>query len=114
MLTDKQEKVFEEAKEKFRSQFEVELVSTGHYMEEEENGGIESEEYWIKGLIESPANGITFDVGGWFDIDTRDGDNIITCLLGLKINNQDIGDCKGFIGYYNKDSKTWDLVWDNY
>ncbi len=73
-------KELQEALEKFKQQFDLELESTGHIMEASENGKIQEEEYWVKGLVESKVDGLNFEVGGWFSNDMRKNGNIY-CLL---------------------------------
>jgi len=109
------EKIFEEAIKRFEEQFKVELEPTGYEIDYEENDGIGEVEYWVHGLIESKTDAIEIDVGGWFSHDTRDSEDRIYCLLGIKINGQLIGDCQGLQSWYIPELKKWeDLTWDHF
>lgn len=100
--------------EKFEDQFDVEVDSTGHEMAASQNGGIHSEEYWVKGLIESPADGLDFKVGGWFEMDTRgDGEPTVSCHFAVKMNNEKIGeDHQAIKSRFHHDKEKWgELRW---
>lgn len=87
--------------EKFEEQFDVELDSTGHEMRAKENGGIHEEDHWVKGLIESPVDGLEVKVGGWFSMDTRgDGKPTIYCRLAVKFNREDVEETKAIQSRY--------------
>jgi len=89
--------------EKFKEQFEVELQATGYEHTAKENGGIREEEYWVKGLIDTPQ-GLDFKVGGWFSMDTRgEGEPTVYCQLSLQLNNDKVG-TKEETGNHKKDN----------
>lgn len=101
--------------QQFEKQYDVEATPTGDEMEANRNGGIYEKEFWINGLIESKAEGLNFEVGGWFSIDVRDNEVNIYCLLVLTLNGEEIGNCEGIQTYYNDEEEEWeDMRYDHY
>lgn len=101
--------------EKFEDRFNVELDATGHEMTAKQNGGIHEEEFWVKDLINTPVDGLNFDVGGWFSIDTRgDGKPTIYCRLAVKLNNENLEEMKALQSRYHHDEEKWgELRWQS-
>lgn len=106
------EDIFQAALDKFADQFGVELASTGYENLYGGNDGIGEQEYWVKGLITGPLN---FEVGGWFSHDTRDHEHRIYCLLAVKVNGKDLGECQGIQSWYDNETQEWsELKWESF
>lgn len=92
----------------FKKQFNADIKATGHEMTAEEDGGMHSEEFYIYDLIETKAEGLTFETGGWFRMDTRQEPHPVTVEIGIKANNQRIGEGTNVLrSRYHHDREEW-------
>ncbi len=88
------------------------LYPTGYETDPSDNDNMYEKEYWVNGLIDSKY--LDVSLGGWFTVDLRDDKPSISFLLVLKIEDKLIGECEGLQGWYDSNSKTWEIVWDSY
>jgi len=89
---------FMEMVEAFEDEFDVTARSTGNYYAEDMRI---VEEYFIEGLIESPARGLSFSVAGQFIYYVPDGRG--TCHFTIKMNGEDLLGLQQLMAWYEDD-----------
>lgn len=98
--------LMENARETFKEQFGVELNPTGHEMTEEEADGVMyEEEFWVNGLIESP---LQFEVGGWFRVDTRHAPGTVSVQLSVKLDGENVHEDYALQSWFNLETQEWE------
>lgn len=104
----------DELVDEFCEEYDCESEATGYENYPHEDGGRASREYFITGLVDSKARGVNVVVGGWFYLDLRSNPSA-SCLLGMRINGETVGDCEAIQSWYDFDEELWDeLIWDSY